>query len=214
MPRLIFVAVYTALTSTLAMGQVTPDPAPPASVAVFMDFDSAPGNSSVEFMKKEVEGLLRPSGIRLDWRTTQKNDGKEAFPGLVVVRFKGHCRDEARPVPQSDVATLGETVELGSTEVVNGHVLPFSQIECDQVRKALAYLDPAAGRSERQKALGLALGRVVAHELYHILARTTTHASDGLARATQSLRDLIAPEEDLSFRAKDSEAIHKGAIVF
>jgi hypothetical protein len=53
----------------------------------------------------------------------------------------------------------------------------------------------------------MALGRVVAHELYHILARTTSHATGGLAKASQSLRDLIRPD-DLEFQRKEAEAIH------
>ena len=55
----------------------------------------------------------------------------------------------------------------------------------------------------------MALGRVVAHELYHILTRTTGHASEGFARASQSLRDLIR-SDDLQFQRKEAEAMRNG----
>src|SRR5262249_4569893 len=51
------------------------------------------------------------------------------------------------------------------------------------VRRALSYLAPAATAEQRQKALGLAMGRVVAHELYHVLAHTTEHTQRGLTQA-------------------------------
>jgi hypothetical protein len=155
-------------------------------------------------MKKEVNDLLRPAGIRLDWRLTRENDSTETFSRLVVPKFKGRCRAEGAPAG-NDFGTVGEVDTLGSTQVAHGHVLPFSKVECAQVRKALSYLTPGADAGERQRALGMALGRVVAHELYHILARTTSHAADGLAKASQSLRDLIRPDE-LEFQ--EAEAIH------
>jgi hypothetical protein len=101
-------------------------------------------------MKKEVNDLFRTSGIRLDWRLTGENDGTETFSRLVVFKFKGRCRAEAVPTA-NDFGTAGEVDTLGSTEVANGHVLPFSKVECDQVRKALSYLTPGADFGERSE---------------------------------------------------------------
>ncbi len=181
-----------------------------SSVAVFMDFDTKPWSTSVEVMKKEVNHLLKPSGVTLDWRLTRDNEGKESFAGLVVLKFKGRCRAEAWTQPEGNFGTPGETVALGSTQVVQGEVLPFTEVECDQVRKALKYLQPGAKLVDRQMALGMALGRVVAHELYHILARTTGHATAGMAKASQSLRDLVGSRE-IPFQESDFQAIGNGA---
>ena len=96
---------------------------------------------------------------------------------------------------------------LGTSLVSGGQVMPFSEVECDQVRKTLAY----EGRStemDRQCALGRAMGRVVAHELYHVLACTTKHAGNGLARATQTLRDMISGT--LGFNKDEAAAIRQG----
>ncbi|HEY7389951.1 MAG TPA: hypothetical protein VH640_15650 [Bryobacteraceae bacterium] len=175
------------------------------AVAVFMDFDSKPGDASVKVMKHEAEALLKASGVALNWQMLDPSHGTNPAAGLVVVRFRGRCRVEAWPQPGEDEAPVG-THTLGFTHISNGHVLPSSEIECDQIRKALQYLAPDSTPSERQRAFGLAMGRVVAHELYHILARTTSHAEEGLARATQSLRDLVtAPSMD--FGPRDSQAM-------
>ena len=176
------------------------------SIAIFMDFDSNPDGAPMEIMKREADALLKPSGIRLDWRLASDNDGKKTFTGLMVLKFKGACRVEAGPPPEVDSAELGEIFSLGSTAVVNGRVLPFSVVECDRLRKALALMSPSASRLQRQNALGVALGRIVAHELYHVLARTTEHASEGLAKACHSVRDLADPVA-MTFENKDTGSI-------
>ncbi|HLI82900.1 MAG TPA: hypothetical protein VKV17_03230 [Bryobacteraceae bacterium] len=196
-----------AVPSLLA-AQPASDGATRPAVAVFMDFDSKPGDVSVAAMQHEVEVLLGPSGIDLNWRMLDGSHATKPSQGLVVVRFHGHCKVEAWPQPGEEHAAAG-THTLGFTHVSGGHVSPFSEIECDQIRQALAYLAPDSTPGERQKAFGLAMGRVVAHELYHILARTTSHAEEGLAKATESLRDLVnAPA--MLFSQPSSQAIGQG----
>lgn len=179
------------------------------SVGVYLDFDSVPGAVAVKTMEHEVDRILKPSGVALDWRLAKENHGDEVFDGLVVLRFRGECTIQAWSSPTPDLAGLGETETLGATKVVNGHVLPFTEVQCDQIKKALAYLRP--DQKDRQRAFGVALGRVVAHEMYHILARTTGHAAVGLAKATESLEDLVGPSS-LMFRDEDSRAIRNSLL--
>src|SRR5690242_5748645 len=146
-----FILAAGFLGVPLAFSQSVP------AVGVFLDFDSAPGAASVEVMKKEVDSLLK--GVTLNWRMLKESHGDEPFSGLVVLRFKGRCKVE--PWGQQSTPE-GGTRTLGTTQVVNGRVTPFSEVRCDEVRRALSYLRPEASQRERQKALGLALGRVVA----------------------------------------------------
>jgi hypothetical protein len=202
MARVFVLAAGAAISALAAECQTHPvNP----SVGVFLDFDSAPAKMSVEVMKKEVDALLKPSGISLDWRLTDDNHGDESFAGLVVLKFKGKCKVEAW---NSEVVP-GQTKALGTTKVLHGDVLPFSEVKCDAVKEALSYLRPDANQGERQNAFGLAMGRVVAHEIYHILARTTTHAARGLSKAAESLHDLVSIQ-GMPFRAEDSALIRKG----
>jgi hypothetical protein len=174
------------------------------TVGVFLQFDSAPNGAALEVMKREVDTLLRPSGVSVGWRMASENRGNESFANLVLLNFKGKCRVEpwsVRPEP-------GQTRTLGATKVADGHVLPFSEVKCDAVKQALSYLRPEANSIERQNALGLAMGRVVAHELYHVLANATAHAARGLAKAAGPFDELVSVRPAF-FSAEAVEAIRK-----
>ncbi len=173
------------------------------NVGVFLHFDSAPNRAAIEVMKHEVDELLRPSGVSLNWRLAAENRGTETFANLVLLKFQGKCRADSRTgVPSGRVRTLG------TTRVADGQVLPFSEVRCDAVKQALSYLRPEANGVERQQALGLAMGRVVAHELYHVLANVTAHAAIGIAKAVESLDDLVSARPSF-FSPESVEAIRK-----
>jgi hypothetical protein len=210
MPRVFMLAAGAAFTALLGFAQNPPAPRNVPSVGVFLDFDSVPGSVPMEVMKTEVDKILKPSGVALNWRMTSENHGDEAFAGLVVLKFKGKCKLEGWGDSISSLLP-GEERTLGATKVVNGRVLPFTEVRCDEVKRALAYLRPGANQPERQRAFGVALGRVVAHEIYHILARTTSHAAHGLAKASESLEDLVGAGT-MGFREEESTAIRKGLL--
>lgn len=90
------------------------------------------------------------------------------------------------------------SVPLGQTQVVDGEVLPFSDVRCDPVRKLIGRDLAIQPSYEREQLLGRALGRVLAHELYHILLRTTSHGTDGLARPAQTAADLMADRDNFT----------------
>jgi hypothetical protein len=203
MPRISPWAVCTAL-SVLALA------AQPAHVGVFMDFDTVPGAAAMAAMEQEANELLKPSGIAIDWQLARENRGNRPFASLVVVKFKGSCKADRVPAGVGDFGSFGESYALAFTRVSHGKVLPFSEVECDHVRSALRFLRPSAGLKERQMAMGRALGRVVAHELYHIFAGTTHHADHGLAEPSQSLEDLVKVDGP-KFRAEDSREMETPA---
>jgi hypothetical protein len=198
MTRALQLAFAAMVFSAAACGQ---------TVGVFLDFDSAPSKTSLEIMKKEVDALLRPAGVLLDWRLAAENRGDVSLADLVLLKFKGKCKAEA----WSSGVEPGRTGTLGATKVAGGKVLPFSEVKCDAVKQALSYLRPEASTIERQKALGLAMGRVVAHELYHVLAQTTVHAARGLAQAAESLQDLVAARP-VFLGVEASEAIRRALL--
>ena len=209
MPQLLLLAACAALSALLASADHAANVKKAASVGIFMDFESAPGEESVRTMEAEVNALLKPSGLSLDWQFLRDNRGRQPFAGLVVLKFKGACKAGAAFM---DPAADGEGEEaLGSTAVDHGRVLPYTEVECDRVRKALAYLGPGAGQKERQRALGVAMAHVVAHELYHILASTTSHTGKGIAKASHSLDDLLFTGR-LEFSPADSLAMANSVV--
>jgi hypothetical protein len=170
-----------------------------------MDFDAPPAAVALDSMKREVETIMKSTGLVMDWRSLKDNRGGEAFSGLVVLRFRGRC--QAQPWDGAGEQPAG-VVTLGATQVSDGRILPFTEVECEQVRKTIPYSEQAGCGLTRQWALGRALGRVVAHELYHVLAGTTAHAAGGLAKATHNFRDLASG--DVGFGRGEAAAIGGG----
>ncbi len=161
----------------------------PSSVALLMDFDNHPAAASVDEMKKEVAHLLKSTGLIFDWQNHKA--GREAIPHAIQFRFKGKCYSDNFQSEISDLAPYGETVALASTPLSRGRVQPFSRIECDQIRKCIG-TSAGPGKKQRDVALGRAMGRVVAHELYHILVDTRKHAAHGVAKPVQDASDLVS----------------------
>jgi hypothetical protein len=61
---------------------------------------------------------------------------------------------------------------------------------------------------DREERYGRALGRVLAHELYHIFANTMRHASMGVAKGSYSVQDLLS--DDFQFESKESRMLQAG----
>jgi len=64
--------------------------------------------------------------------------------------------------------------------------LPFAEIHCDRVS---AFLRPRR-KAEQTATLGAAMGRVIAHELYHMLTNTLTHGVGVLSKASVTSMEL------------------------
>src|ERR1035438_10590065 len=58
---------------------------------------------------------------------------------------------------------------------------------------------------DREGKYGRALGRVLAHELYHIFANTMRHGSVGVAKESYSVLDLLS--DDFQFQAKETKML-------
>jgi hypothetical protein len=168
-----------------------------SQVGVYLDFDQSPSAIAAEAMRQEAGAALHSIGFDIAWRLVSENQGNEAFERLVVVKLAGKCACER------SLSSTRQIVVLGSTEVSGGEVLPYSQVRCDQVRRVLPQFEFAANRQSGDAALGRALGRVLAHELYHVLLGTTHHSASGLAKAIQSIEDLSADEFSFELSASD-----------
>jgi hypothetical protein len=140
-------------------------------------------------MRREVEAIVVPAGIHLTW-----NSGPDStvYSHIAVMRLQGQCRLETAIRPAS------RDEPLGQTQVVDGKVIPFADVRCDAVRKVIDRELRAAAGSDREELLGRALGRVMAHELYHVLLRTRSHGRNGLARPVLTSSDLLAVHDNFA----------------
>ena len=190
MPRPLFLAMLGCASMLSA-----------ADVTVVLQFDGPQQQRSVEQMKRETEQIVKDAGLRLEWRRSE-DVGRDVFPNLVVVRFKGRCVLE--PVP----ALYDERGPFAFTYNTGGDVLPFSEVDCDHVRSSVQSAMGGDDFGRPDYLMGRALGRVVAHELVHILAKSGAHAREGVAQPAFSGKDLIGPPLRLSHN--DIDRLRRG----
>ena len=89
-----------------------------------------------------------------------------------------------------------EPVALAFTHLSNGQVIPFTDVECDRVRSSLrsAHAEPG---NMGDVLFGRALGRVLAHELHHIIDQTRAqplrHHAEIIVPARFNRRSHLTP---------------------
>lgn len=161
-------------------------------IAVYMDFDGRPPSRSIDEMKREVESLLQPSGLHIHWRQLTESGAGESFSDLFVFRFQGMCSVETIHLLFSELGPYGDAVVLGAAKTVEKQILPFGSLQCDPIRRSVAPEILGLAHREREAVFGRALGRVMAHELFHMLTKTAKHSDGGLFKAAQRRDDLVA----------------------
>jgi hypothetical protein len=150
-------------------------------------------------MGREAAHILKQSGLSLRWRVGVPAQSVSGM--LVVVKLLGRCEMDGSPahlVPGP----------LGWAHEVDGTVLPFSDLACDNLRGAVESALAAGNQPGGNVLLGRAMGRVLAHELYHILAGTSVHGRDGIAQAAFSARQLTSGPLELG--AREVAAVQNG----
>ncbi len=145
-------------------------------VGVYLQTDANASGLSLEAMRLELRDLMVPTGVSLTF-TSARNTSADR---LVVVTLRGNCQAGAKASGK-----FKDKTPLASTAVTDGKVLPFSWVDCNALNKFL--------KTERAEIFGRAMGRLLAHELYHVLTQTEAHTSAGISKASFSKTDLLAP---------------------
>ena len=172
---------------------------------VILDFTGPWSRTSLNEMRREAGDILSASGVPLDWRILGE-DGPETDRDMVVMTFRGACRyQEATPGSTPGNTGAGP---LGFTRMVDGEVQPFGEVNCERVaelvRRAMSGNDGARG----ELLFGRAMGRVVAHELVHMLTRSGRHGAEGVEKPALSGGQLISgylplSESDVEWLRRD-----------
>lgn len=162
------------------------------NLTVLLSFDREYSDPSIQEMAREIEHLLRRTGVNLNIRKKSEMKEYEDFEDLVLVRFQGACsmNGTAQKAPNGG--------PLGWSHVMSGEILPFGDVSCDNVRQAVSGVLWGEQQNHRERLFGRALGRVVAHELYHIIGGVHSHGKKGIAQASLSGQELIAEEMEIA----------------
>ncbi|MGD0872911.1 MAG: hypothetical protein ABSB88_25480 [Bryobacteraceae bacterium] len=172
------------------------EPPTVARVALYVQFDQTPPAAVMNSLRTELDSIMAPAGLQFEWRALADSSA-EVTAELAVVSFKGRCDSTSLPPHSTNPGALGWT------HISDGVILPFTDLDCGGLRAFLGEQLLALARGDRDAALGRALGRVLAHELYHIFANTTRHAPDGIGKPAYSVEDLLSAD----FRFAKREAL-------
>jgi hypothetical protein len=150
-----------------------------------------------EAMRAEASQLMLALGYDLSFVDPGERDTDAAF--LVVVGFRGHCTE------QSAKGRMTVAGPLATTSVANSVILPFSNIDCSSLGVFLEPVLKTSRADSRADLYGRAMGRLLAHELYHIVQQTKQHKTSGVAQASLSPRELTSR----SFAHGFDRCVHK-----
>ena len=176
-----------------------PSTQPPTQLTAVVMPDGRYSRVAIGAMGREAAHILRKSGVSLEWRVGDPGQSVDGM--LVVVKLVGRC-DMDGP------AAILMTGPLGWSHEANGVVLPFSDLACDNIRGQVQSAQVAGNPLRGNVLLGRAMGRVLAHELYHIVADTAKHADNGVAQQALSARELTSGQ--LELQPSDVEAMRTG----
>jgi hypothetical protein len=191
----------TLLVLTLAVisGFAQTRQAPVATITLYTQFQIEAPKSVTDGVRNELKSIMDPVGLHFDWRRLSPATSNEVSVELAVLTFKGRCDAD------NLISARGNPGALGWTHISDGVILPFSDIDCDRMRTFLQRDLLSFPAEQRNEKFGRAMARVVAHELYHILANTTKHGSCGVGRASYSVNELLGGV--FQFERKESEAL-------
>jgi hypothetical protein len=154
------------------------------SLALYAGEANGLSTVALQSTQRELDRILGPTGLDMVWKDLELRRSNEQFDEVVVMTFEGSCSDTGIPANQK--------VVLADSSVSNGRVLPFIRVDCGYLASMLASTLRPMTLRERDVAFGRALGRVIAHEIYHISGQTTEHQERGVAKASFSVHDLTA----------------------
>lgn len=179
----ITIAVLCALAGVLHAASEAP-------VALIVDA-TTPLPRVVELaLHQEIDSIFRETGYGFSWVDRQQMKAEDSYPDLIVVKIRSACRVD----PAMPASGRSTRMALGWAHRSAGDVMPFVEIDCARITRMLA------GASNEEHAVGRALGRVLAHELYHVLTGSIHHAAVGVTQGALSPAHLVSPTLEFTRR--------------
>jgi hypothetical protein len=148
---------------------------------------------SLQMAQQEMHRLLAPAGIELVWNKT----GQDVTRALIG-SFEGSCSLDALSRSPFGYPGAGS---LADTSVSSGRVQSYFRVDCSRLIRTLTPVLQRLSMPFRRAVFGRALGRVMAHEAYHILSQSKDHDETGAAKARFSLDDLTSFHFDFDLSA-------------
>jgi hypothetical protein len=151
-------------------------------------------------MRIELNRIFRRTPMRVEVKDRKDLRPGTDVPDLVYFRVKGDCR--VRP---TDPVYLDERGPLGLTYLNDGEMTSFGEVRCDKVRAAARSAMWGGDYARAAELMGRALARVMAHEVFHMVARETQHSHEGVFKRSLTGKQLI--QDTLELQNQDSERL-------
>ncbi len=191
----VLIALIHAVLSNSASAGPADQAKVPKTVTLVVAFDESTAQPQVvAALKSELAEIWRGEAVQLNWRAIESVQPGDSFEDLVVVHFRGDCH--VHPLQPFLIDERGPQAvsALAYSATVNGEVQPFSSVLCERVERSVQSAMKPNQRRSASKLYGRALGRVLSHELYHVLNQTKDHEEQGLAKKSLTGQQLIAPK--------------------
>lgn len=136
-------------------------------------------------MQDEVQRIWQPHGVSFAWRTMDPADSVPPATLMLLVR-SGGLDTSSSPVTGVVVfATPVRPVTLIRLQIATDRVLESARVG----GRLLGQWPPGV----RDPYIGLALGRVLAHEIGHYVLATRQHTETGLMRPVFPVDEVVGP---------------------
>ena len=173
-------------------------------IALYTSFQQPVPSEVFQSLQDELDDLMVPAMMHLEWRSLAGLTGSEISSELAVVKFLGRC----------DVGGLAMKAAhpdaLGWTHVSDGVILPFADVDCGRIRQFVQKDLMFFHTSEREGVFGRAVARVLAHELFHIFTQTAHHGSEGVGKSAFTVQELLS--DSFQFHGKEAGMLQLMAI--
>jgi len=165
-------------------------PAFALDLTVLLDVEQKHSQRALAEMRKELSKVFKPTNLNIAVRLRQDTRPDETYNDVVLVKLKGTCK------MQNYAPLMDERGPFAWTHTVDGKILPFSEVACDHVARSIQQAMGENG-GDRDRLLGRALARVMAHEIVHMVGKCADHSHAGVFRHALSGRQLIADRLEL-----------------
>lgn len=180
----------------LLISAIGPDTTP-ADLTVLVEYPGRGRPPGLSIVQKEIQRLLAPLGMRVEMQWYRRGDTVGVRRMIVVATLRGDC------VSAMDGPLPANARILGWTHITEGQVLPFVEVDCDRVRAVIRRGLGLAQRPLGALVFAQAVARVMAHEIFHVVARTGWHAQRGVAKPMLDCGDLTDSSNSFDDKALD-----------
>jgi hypothetical protein len=150
-------------------------------VMVLVPAETLPAPPAI--VRREVQRIWQTAGLDIQWRDRATADERRADRVIAV-----HLTDDAVDGVRLPAGALG------GVPTVNGQMRPMIFVSPSAVERLVS----TGGATRDSSAFALLysrmVGRVVAHELGHLLLHSSEHRSSGLMRAMFVGRDVVSTD--------------------